>query len=767
MKTTRRQFIKIAGAGTAGMAVAGSVLGSVQKISEKTMSQEIPDSELTRTPTYCEVCFWKCGAWVYKDKAGNIIKIKGNEEDQHARGKLCPRGTAGLGMYYDEDRLKKPLKRITNSDGTQEFKEVEWDEAIDFIASKMNGIKKKYGAESMGLFVHGAPAKHFDYLMSAFGTHNHAEPAYAQCTAPREAAFVATYGAGVGSPEPADMQNSKCITFIGNHIGENMHNSFVQEVSMAVERKSDLVVVDPRFSTVAAKAKHWLPIKPGTDIALLLAWMHVLIYDNIYDKKYIEQYAYGFDQLKAHVANYTPEWAGAITGVEPALIRASIETMAAAAPASVIHPGRHVTWWGDDTQRLRSIAIINALMGAYGKKGGMYMGVKQKLPKFPVPEFHHPHWSWKDITKPKYKNAAVGVTNILIDASMPIDHPRRDTDKKYQIKGWFIAGTSLINSIPDREKIIAAIDNQELVVVVDTMPMEMTGYADIVLPEATYLERHDYCRAGKNRVPQVAFREPATETLYDSKPAWWIARKIGHKLGLKKWYPWKDLEEVLAWQFEQVGTSLEEMKRVGVKTFETPEPIYIGDGEDFPFNTNTGKIELYCTDFAEKGYDPLPKFTQHRTPDAGYFHLLYGRAPMHTFGRSQNNPWLYELMSENAVWVNPKSAKVAGLKNGEYTYLQNQDGVVSHTPIKIRVTERIRPDSVYMVHGFGHFGSDKDDKSQANLNSPKKMSRAYRKGASDIQLMTNIKIDPIVGSTGMRENFVTFVDGPAREEDKS
>jgi thiosulfate reductase/polysulfide reductase chain A len=750
MKTTRRQFIKISGMGAAGLAIAGSALGQVGKAVDKVASQEpIDDSKLTRTPTYCEVCFWKCGAWVYKDDEGNIQKIIGNENDQHARGKLCPRGTAGLGMYYDEDRLKTPL--IRKNRGDAEFTEVSWDEAFKFIAQKVKKVRKEYGKENMALFVHGAPAKHFDYLFKAMGCENHAEPAYAQCTGPREAAFVATYGAGVGSPEPADMQNSKCITFIGNHIGENMHNSFVQEVSAAVQKKADIVVVDPRFSTVAAKAKHWLPIKPGTDIALLLSWMHVMIYEDLYDKKYIDKYAYGFDQLKAHVANFTPEWAAGITGVPANQIAAAARTMAKAAPASVIHPGRHVTWWGDDTQRLRSIAIINALMGAYGKRGGMYMGVKQKLPNFPIDvEFPEPHWGWKELTKEKYKNAAVGVTNVLVDASLP------EQEKEHQIKAWFIAGTSFINSIPDREKILRAIDNQELIVMVDTMPMEMTGYADVVLPEATYLERHDYCRAGKNRIPQVAFRMPAVEPKYDSKPAWWITKGIAEALGLHAFYPWKDLEEVLDWQFKQVGSSLEEMKKVGVKTFEGDEPIYIGEGEDFVFNTNTGKIELYCTDFAEKGFDPMPKFTQHKTPDPGFYHLLYGRAPMHTFGRTQNNPYLFELMSENAVWVNPKVAKIWGFENGDYTYLKNQDGVVSRTPIKIRVTERIRPDSIYMVHGFGHNG-----------NMPKRMSRAYGKGASDIQLMTNIKIDPIVGSTGMRENFVTFVEAPAGEEAES
>ncbi|RLD41762.1 MAG: nitrate reductase, partial [Bacteroidetes bacterium] len=596
MKTTRRQFIKISGATAAGVAIAGSVLGSVQKAAEKGLAKPESESNLTRTPTYCEVCFWKCAAWVYKDEEGNIKKLIGNANDQHARGKLCPRGTGGLGMYYDEDRLKKPLIRRKNAAGKEFYEEAEWDVALDYIAKKMKGISKDYGKENMALFVHGAPAKHFEYMFKAFGNENHSEPAYAQCAGPREAGFFATFGSGVGSPEPADMQNSKCIIFIGNHIGENMHNSFVQEVSTAIDNDAKIIVVDPRLSTIGAKATHWLPIKPGTDIALLLAWMHVLIYDNLYDKEYIDKYAFGFDELKAHVANYTPEWAAGITTIDPELIRKSAYTMAAAAPAAVIHPGRHTTWYGDDTQRERAMAMINALLGAYGRRGGMYMGVKQKLPNFPIDaEFPEPHWSWQDITKEKYKNAAVGLTNVLIEASLP------EFPKEHQIKGWFIAGTSFINTIPDRKTMFKAMDNQDLIVVVDTMPMEMTGYADVVLPESTYLERHDYSRAGKNRVPQIAFRMPAVEAKYDSKPAWWIAKELGKRIGLKKFYPWKDLEEVLDWQFKQVGTSLEEMKKIGVKTLESNESIYLLPDEDFEFNTNTGKIELYSTDFAEKG----------------------------------------------------------------------------------------------------------------------------------------------------------------------
>jgi len=474
-----------------------------------------------------------------------------------------------------------------------------------------------------------------------------------------------------------------------------------------------------------------------------------LIYEELYDKAYVDKYTFGLEPLKEHVRNYTPEWASGITTIPPELIRKSAYEMAAASPAAVIHPGRHTTWYGDDTQRERAMAMINALLGAYGRRGGMYMGVRKKLPNFPIKvEFPEPHWSWQDITKDKYKNAAVGLTNVLIDASLP------DFPKEHQIKSWFIAGTSFINTIPDRKKMFKAMANQDLIVVVDTMPMEMTGYADVVLPECTYLERYDYARAGKNRVAQIALRMPAMEPKYDSKPAWWIARELGIKLGLKDFYPWKDLEEVLDWQFKQIGSSLEEMKKIGVKTIDTGDFIYLQDGEDFEFNTNTGKIELYSTDFFEKGYDPLPKFTKHEDPPPGFYHLVYGRAPMHTFGRTQNNPNLFDLKETNNIWINPKTANLWGIENGTEIWLKNQDDVVSEYSAKARLTERIRPDSIYMVHGFGH--------------SKAELTRAKGRGINDVPLITRVKIDPIMGGTGMRGNFVTFLtEEPKKKEVES
>jgi len=153
---------------------------------------------------------------------------------------------------------------------------------------------------------------------------------------------------------------------------------------------------------------------------------------------------------------------------------------------------------------------------------------------------------------------------------------------------------------------------------------------------------------------------------------------------------------------------------------------------------------------ANEGYDPIPNYTPHPEPPPGYYRLNYGRAAMHTFSRTANNPNLTDLMDENLVWVNPKVARLWSIENGQYVWLKNQDGVISSFPIKVRITERIRWDSVYMVHGFGH--------------KEKRLTRAYGKGASDSELITKVMIDPIMGGTGMRGNFVTFVlENPRKE----
>lgn len=238
----------------------------------------------------------------------------------------------------------------------------------------------------------------------------------------------------------------------------------------------------------------------------------------------------------------------------------------------------------------------------------------------------------------------------------------------------------------------------------------------------------------------MALRQPVVEPPADQKPNWWIARELARRLGLEHFFPWGDIEEYLDARLRGAGSSLAELASRGVLRGR-PQPLYLEDGVPPEFPTPTGKIEFYSLQLQEAGFDPVPRFTPPEEPPPGAFRLLYGRSPVHSFSRTQTNPILADLVDENEVWINAVVARRYGLASGDYVRLKNQDGIESR-PIRVKATERIRSDCVYMVHGFGH--------------TARGLQARYRKGASDARLITRYTFDPLMGATGMGGNFVTL-----------
>ncbi|MEE9429637.1 MAG: molybdopterin-dependent oxidoreductase [Melioribacteraceae bacterium] len=692
------------------------------------------NQRVSEIASICEMCFWRCGILGNVDKYGKILKIDGNPEHPLTHGRLCARGNAGHKLTYDPDRLKYPLMRVGKR-GEGKFKRVSWDEALDFFAEKLLKIKKEYGPEAVGYFPHGIQARFFHQVMTAFGTPNSVEPAFAQCRGPRDVGYKLTFGNNIGSPEPLDFEHTDLMVFIGSHIGENVFTGQVLQYAEALERGAKLIVVDPRFSDAAAKADYWLPIKPGTDTSLLLAWMHVLIFEGHYDKEYIDNNAIGFDQLKEHVKDFTPKWAAKITELPESLIIKTARLMGKCSPKVALHPGRHVTWYGDDSQRSRAMALVTALLGSYGRKGGIYLSSKIPAPKFPS-SHHKPKVKRADGAGTKYPFASkgLGVTNGLIDATLNED--------PYPIKGWVVYSQNVLESIPETYKTKEAIDKLDLMVVVDVMPVEQILYADLVLPEATFLERYDDLYTVKNaKIPFAAIRQPIIDPLFETKPGWWIAKEMAKRLDLKDLFPWDTMEEYFDHRLSGLNTTLKQMQAKGIAMHSKGTPYY-DFSKPVKFKTESGKIELYSKKLLREGFSPMPEYTPIDEVPTGYFRLIYGRSPVHTFARSQNNEILNSYQSENDLWLNNKVAEDLGLLDGEYVKLENQDGVISNK-IKVNATPGIRADAVYMVHGFGH--------------NSKRMRKAHGKGVSDTQLMTRVKVDPISGGTGMRVNFVRIV----------
>ena len=727
-RISRRRFLKIAGIGAGAATLAAGTSRTLEAMAGK------PAKGVSRTvATSCDICFWKCNAIAHV-RDGRLWKIVGNPADPLSRGRLCPRGTGGIGAHFDPDRLKAPLIRRTTR-GAEEWVEVTWDEALGYVADRMQRIKAEYGPEAMALFSHGIGGNFLKHTLKAYGSPNIAAPSFAQCRGPRDVGFELTFGEGIGSPERTDIRNARCLVLIGSHLGENMHNTQVQEFAEAVGNGASIIVADPRFSIAASKATHYLPVKPGTDLALLLAWMNVIVAEGLYDREYVEQHGFGFDYFKGEIAARTPEWAYPETGIPPELIRETAREMARHRPAALVHPGRHATWYGDDAQRGRAIALLNALLGSWGRKGGFYFPSSMDVPGYPYPPYPKSERGKVDNPDHKYPFASEAITTGIRDATL--------TGRPYPIKGWLVYATNLLQALPSQEETIRAIQALDLMVVVDVVPSEIAGWADVVLPEATYLERFDDLNVEFFREPFVALRQPVVPPPDDQKPNWWIARELAIKLGLGAYYPWQDIEEYLDYRLKGAGHSLAELKERGLVTGPQP-PLYFEDGIPPEFATPSGKIEFFSPQLQQAGFDPIPRYTRPADGPAGSLRLLYGRAPVHTFSRTQTNPVLRDAMAENEVWVNANVGARMGLKSGDYVRLRNQDGVLSNR-VKARVTEAIRPECVYMVHGFGH--------------TAKGLRSACGKGASDAQLITRYAIDPLMGGTGTNVNFVTVETG--------
>ncbi len=731
----RRDFLKLSGATCLALASLELDNRFLRRLEAAEIS-ELPGSlGAKEIPSVCDMCFWRCPI-IVKVKNGKIVKIEGNPKSPTNGTRICARGNAGIQAVYDKDRLKYPLKR-TGARGEGKWARISWEEALDEIAHNIKKVKEKYGVHSLALFDHGASAGFFREIFEALGTENFSnEPAFFQCVGPTILAYLFTYGYQAVDPAKIDFENAKAILLVGSHLGENVQVSMIKSWITALEKGAKLVVVDPRFSVAAGKADLWLPIRPGTDMALLLAWMNYLIEKGLYDKDFVKNYCEGFEEVKEAVKGYTLSWAAKICDLPESDIKKAIEILAEAKPHVAIHPGRHTAWYGpQDVQRHRALAILTALLGAVNVPGGMYFPTKPHLQKAEFLELEEDHE-----VEPPEESLKEDIPFASIFHGSPTDCIIKATltGEPYPVKLWGVCGVNLLQTIPNPYQTIEAIKKLDFIFTIDIMPTESSFWSDIVLPDATYLERYDRLYVCKENKCYVALRQPIIKPMFESRPPFWIAKELAKRLGFKVRF--KDEVEYLNHQLEPLKLDVEKLSAQGGIAVFPAKPFR--DKEDLSFGTDSEKVELYCEAFEDEDFDPVPKFMPAPAPPKGYVRLIYGRVPVHTFAKTMNNLWLNHEWPENKLWVNDKLAKQLGLKDGDEVILENQDGTRSD-PIKIFVTPGIRPDAVYLAHGFGS-------------RSPM-MTRAYKKGVSDTFLMTHYENDPMMGASSHRNNFVRFI----------
>ena len=733
MNLTRRNFIK-----TASIAAASVPLSKVVAQAESGVVKTplVAPGSFKDTQTavggVCEMCFWRCQL-VGKVRDGRLIKLEGNPKSIDNGVSVCARGNAGIKLLYDPDRLKYPLKNVGKR-GAPKWQRISWDEALDTCASKLKAIAEKDGAKSIAMFPHGSTATYpMGFFEKTMGTPNISEASFFQCRGIRDAAYMAT----IDTPpnESVDMANTKVLFMLGCHFGENVHVSHVKQYLKGLENGAKLVVVDPRYSASAAKSHIWVQIRPGTDTAMLLAIMNYLIQNKKYNTEFVAAHTEGFEVMAEGIKEWTLEKAAKECDIPAAQIKEVADLLAANMPNVAIHPGRHVSWNGNDFQRQRALACLTGLLGAFGVKGSF---VPAKGPgglgKFGWPKHEgEEEGNLKEMAK-LYQFSPPGTPTDLI----------RDTaisGKPYPIKGCVIWGQNPIQTIPNQEKTIKMLEQMDFVMCVDVMPTDITMFADILLPDTSYLERYDLVKTGTQwdfaeaHQQYIAPRMPLVAPGFERKESIWITNEIATRMGYGDKIPVKTQEEATDKVLAGVKLSIAQLK--------AEDGIHLQPGKD-PYGLKDDfKVKFANDDLKEAGYPAIPTYIPVERAPAGYARLLYGRSPVHTFNRTQNNTWLMAEMHDTPVWVNDKLAAKLGFKEGDKVSLVNQDGVKSRTTTTVKVTPGIREDAVYIYHGFGSMNPE--------------LTVGYNKGIDDTSLITKLAVDPETGCHGMRNNFVKLV----------
>lgn len=722
---SRRQFIKgtVATAALGVGATAGIGLLAPESSLGINNPAQTPAKGVKYVTTICEQCVWRCGV-IAKVENGVVKKLEGNPNHPNNLGKLCPRGNAGIETMYSPDRIKFPLIRA-GARGSGLWRKASWDEALSYTAEQMKKIKDKYGAKVM-MFnsTDNLSQPFFEILLKAYGTPNYGTQR-SLCFNSMTTGFLYTYG----TPQPGtDFSHCKYMIFSGRNLAEGISNNETQEMIEMVAKGVKVVVLDPRFSKTASKATEWLPVRPGTDSAFFLGLIHVIIAEKLYNETFVKRYTQGLEDLVTEVKDYTPEWAEKKCEIAATTIQRIARDFAAAAPAAIAHPNWRTSNFVNSFQTERAIAVLNALMGNWAQPGGLIPDQEMSTAKLGVlthPPFPPAQGIRLDGVPWQYPMVplAYGVIQTMRDNIL--------TGKPYEAKGWLISRQNPVLSIPERQKTINALMKLDFVAVIDIQASDTAYYADVILPESSYLERYDGLVPIKNK---IFIRQPVIEPLYDTKSCLMIYKELADKLGLGEFLPYKDELDLLSQQLKPFPVSLEALKSAGHYEVENFKEDH---SKDFEFQTSSGKIEISSSIMAQMGKKAVPTWNEPPRPEADHYYLLTGKTAQHTQMFTQNNRWLLEVFPVNRAWLHTSVAKKIGVKTDDEVVLESEVGKVN---IKAYVTEGIRPDCIFMVGGFGHVS--------------KGLKSAYGLGASDSALHKTVT-DPISGGSALSETFVT------------
>lgn len=626
-----------------------------------------------------DTCVWQ----VTVDN-GRAVQLVGDPDHPFTRGTLCAKVNRYLERVYHPERILHPLRR-TGPKGAGQFERLSWDEALAEVADRWNTIRAEFGAEAIlpySLAGNQGLIQFASLDRRLFARLGASQLERGLCGSVASAGLAATQGSPIGF-DPEDLAQSRYIILWGtNTIVTNLHLWPVLE--RARSRGARLVVIDPLRTRTADAADWHLAPRPGSDAALALGLMHVIIHRQLVDRDYVERYSTGYEQLLEHVAQYSPPVVARWTGIAPVDIERLAVDYATTRPAAIrplIGPEHH----RNGAMIFRALACLPVLVGAWRDRGGGLCRSTGAL-QFSTLNVH-------SLTRPDLCPSAARTLNMR-----DLGQHLTDTNLAPPIQALCVYNSNPAVTTPNQAQVIRGLQRNDLFTIVhDLFLTETARYADLVFPATSQLEHLDLVPAWGHHY--LALNRPAIEPLGESVSNTEFFRRLARALSFAEpWHHESDeslLQNALASGHPYLeGITYERLWRDGYAHLSLPvdwRPYAHGG-----FPTPSGRAELFSTTLAARGHDPLPTPGAIATPDRYPLQLISGKS-LYFLNSTYNDTEPHRSRSgELTLWIHPDDAATRSLQTGDLTLVHNERGELA---ARCQVSDRTRPGVVAIPFG--------------------------------------------------------------------
>jgi len=624
-----------------------------------------------RIKSICRMCHGGCGV-IVTVRDGHVVDISGDKENPNNRGFLCAKGRASIDHLSHPDRLRHPLKRV-GAKGAGEFRQISWEEACKTIADQMNAVRAKTGPEAV-VFAQGTDRNYQEWvfrLANSFGSPNVLGPAHV-CFYPRMMAGILSMGDFTfcdyeGTPD--------CLLVWGsNKIMTHGDGVIGTRLLAAQKRGTELIVVDPRRTELARRAKYWLQVRPGTDAALALAMINVIISSESFDAQFVQQHTFGFEQLAEHVRQFTPDAVSKITSVSSSLIQEAA-LFYAQSKSAAIEAGTGIEQNRNSFHTARALCILSAISGNIDRPGGDIIWQPSGIigrRAFPLME-----------TLPdSQRSKRLGADRHRVLGMSSWAHPEAVwkailNHEPYPVHMMLVFGSNLLVSYADSNRIQAALQKLPFLVAADLFMTPTVAMADIVLPVSGWLERdqiveHAHYTASRSKFTQVGESRSDEEIILD----------LAERLGLKGHF-WNSLREALDHKLAPIGADWPSFTS---RHYHGNTPEYF-KYRKHGFRTRTGKFNLYCEGLRKLGYSPLPSYTA-ADDDARRYILTSAHSRFYFNSEFRNVGSLRQREPDPTIEIHPETAARENISNGGWVIVSANG---RSTRFRARITDCIAP----------------------------------------------------------------------------